>query len=593
MTAVMDRVAPSIKKRTQGPRVVRFIETHCVHPDGELIGQPLILHSFWKQRIYELFELEPRTCPVCGEVAEFQARGSEDAPDGYLCSVCASVLEALPPDIRRYTEALIGIPKKNAKTTISAALGLYFLLADGDPSALVISAAASEQQGANLLYGSAKTMCKLSPTLKDLTRPFDKEILVPSLPRARMKNVASKSGTQDGANAKALLGDELHEWDGDRGRNLWTVLSGALGARNNPMALAITTAGYDQESLCYEKYVYGQKVQRGEVEDRTFYFHWKAWPEGSDHRDPKVWAIANPLLGVSVKESYLADRVKRQPESVVRRYHGNEWTTSEAIWVPFGVWDACKSDLALDSARSTYVAIDIAKWIDSSALDIAQRVDMSPLACPTCEEVGVTFDQTNDGRLPVCSACGETIAHPPPSTRYPLRATIWENPYPEHHELHGSWRMNNNLVMELCRDLFRRFPVPSCEIDGVTMPGPMFAYDPWRFRSEAETLSGEGLAMVEFPQTDARMTEASQNFFEAIMKGEVAQDGDPALKRHIHNVTAEQKERGWRMSKPKGSKRKIDAAIAGGIAVHCAKVTPMPVGTGRSFYETHDLVVVR
>src|SRR5712691_7598881 len=131
-----------IVPKTQGSRVVKFIEANCCHPDGPLIGQPLVIHPFWKQIFYELFEV------------------IDDGEDG---------------DRRRYSEAYISVPKKNAKTTCLAALGLYFLLADGDPAAFVVSAAASEDQGSNLLFGSAKTMCELSPTLKRLTRPFEKE----------------------------------------------------------------------------------------------------------------------------------------------------------------------------------------------------------------------------------------------------------------------------------------------------------------------------------------------------------------------------------------------------------------------------------
>lgn len=564
VTQTLDRPSTTPKKRTQGPRVIRFIEQNCVHPDGELIGQPLIMHPWWKQRVYEMFELKPQVCPVCGEITSFTPRGEND---GYRCAVCTQILESLPPDERRYAEAVIGIAKKNGKTSVLAALGLYFLIADDDPSALVVSAAASEEQGANLLYGSAKIMCELSPTLAKLTVPFDKEITVPSLPRARMRNVASKAGTQDGQNIKALLMDELHEWLGARGRNLFTVLSGGVGARFNAMRIAITTAGYDQESLCYEKYDYGKKVNAGEIDDPGFYFYWLEPPQDADYRDPKVWAFTNPLLGVSVREKYIEDRVKREPESVVRRYNTNQWVATEEIWIPTGVWDKGLSDLDLDPSLPLYVGIDIAKNIDSSALALAQR-----------HVVPAESDEEDEDEDDV---------------RYVVRATIWANPYPEHHELHDSWRMNNNLVMDLCRDLFARFPVPASEIDGTVMPGPMFAYDPWRFRPEAEALTGEGLAMVEFPQNDSRMIPASQDFYEAIMKGEIAHDGDQGLKRHVHAVTADQKPRGWRMTKPVGSKRKIDAAIATAIAVHCAKVTPAPA-TRRSMYsDGHQLVVVR
>ena len=561
------------KRRTQGARAVRFIEENCVIPEGDLIGQRMNVHPWWRARIYEMLELRPQRCAICGEATTFVQDG-----DSYRCSVCTQVIETMPLDERRYSEALIGIAKKNQKSSMLAALGLYFLLGDGDPSPLVISAACSEQQGKNLLYGSAKTMCKMSEPLQKLTQAFESEILVPSLPRARMQNVTASIGSNDGSNIKVLLADELHEWTGDRGRNLWTVLSGGTGARANALRIAITTAGYDQDSLCYEKYTYGQKVNSGLIDDDSFYFHWLEAPQEANYRDPSVWAIANPLLGVSVRESYIADRVKRDTESVVRRYNLNQWVAGENIWIPFGVWDDCQSELRIDPTQPLYVGIDIAKRIDSSALATCQPRDMRPLTCPMCGDVGVEYAPVGDNGADGwrCGGCREVTAMPPPAVRYILGGVVWENPHPDGTAEHEAWRMNNNLVMDICRGLFREYPIAACEIDDEIKPGPMFGYDPWRFRPEAETLTGEGLAMVEFPQNDTRMIPASQDFYEAIMKGEAAHDGNADFKRHVHNVTADSKPRGWRMSKPDGSKRKIDWAIAAGIALHLAKATVAP-----------------
>lgn len=508
--------------KTRGPRVVRFIDDNCVHADGPLIGQPLKLHPFWRQVIFELFEVIP------------------DGEGGWR---------------RRYSEAYISVPKGNAKTTTLAALGLYFLLADGDPASFVVSAAASEEQGANLLYGAAKKMCELSPTLKAVTEPFDKEILVPSLPRARMKNLTSKSGTNDGLDCRACLLDELHEWKGQRGRDMYHVLAGSLKTRRDAMLIAITTAGYDQESICYDRYAYGKKVQTGEIDDPSFYYKVIEAPEDCDYRDPKVWALCNPLLGVSVRPEYIDGRVKREPESVVRRYNLNQWVAAENIWIPYGAWDKCLDEtLELDPALPLFVGIDIAKRIDSSALAIVQK--------------------------------RETESGP----RYVCRSIIWENPYREDDPRCNDWRMNNNLVVEECRELFKRFPVPACTIDDEVKPGPCFAYDPWRFRPEAEKLTGEGLALLEFPQSDSRMVPASQALYEAIMTGEIAHSGDAREKRHIQSVTPDQRERGWRISKPKGSGKQIDFAVALAIAVFLAQTQPPTAA--RSVYEDRGLLVL-
>lgn len=518
MTTLLDSrpqspTLPQQRRRSQGPRVIRWVEQYACHTQAEWIGKPFRLLPWQKRLILELFEV---------------------GDDG----------------LRRYRWALVGVPKKNGKTELAAALALYFLIGDGEPSPLVVCAAASEEQ-ADLVFGAAKTMCQMSDFLSQITECYDKQILVPSIPGAVLQRLAAAAGTNDGKNIYACFLDELHEWVPPKGDKVWNVLTNGVGARRQPMVFQITTAGYDIEgTICGQQYSKCKAIERGEIDDQRYYFHWVEAPEESDYHDPEVWKAANPSYGVLVHEDFFRDQLTKKTESVFRRYFLNQWVASEEIWIPYGVWDQGKSDLQLDPSLPIAVGIDIARNVDSSALSIAQQ----------------------QGEL------------------FVVRTTIWANPYPEEHPLYETWRMNNNLVMERCRELFTEFPVSACEIDNVVMPGPLFAYDPWRFRPEAEALAGEGLAMVEFPQTDQRMVPASQAFFELIMKNRIAHDGDPRLKAHVQNVTADQRARGWRMSKPAGSRRKIDAAIATAIAVYMAQITPQPTKR-RSAYEDHSLVV--
>ena len=93
--------------------------------------------------------------------------------------------------------------------------------------------------------------------------------------------------------------------------------------------------------------------------------------------------------------------------------------------------------------------------------------------------------------------------------------------------------------------------------------------------------------MVEYPQHDSRMIPASQNLYQMVAEGRIAHDGDPTLKRHVENAVADQKPRGWRLTKPKGSRKKIDAAIALAIAAHRAQTAAPPEP---SVYEAESLL---
>ena len=515
------------KRRTLGEEVCTWIEAYCVIPDGPRIGEPFAIPEFWKRIIWEWYQLLP------------DPNGSIVRPDGTWR--------------RRYSQGLIGIAKKNIKTSIGAALSLYELAGSEDPAALVLSVASTEEQGSNLLFGSAKTMAERSPMLRDALNIMRAEIQVPSQPRARLKNIASKAGSQDGQNARAIFCDELHEWTGTAGRQLFAVLEGALTSREDATLLAITTAGYDEDSICWDKYQYGKQVESGEVDDPRFYFRWLEAPSGGDYKDPTFYSIPNPLMGLTVNWSVIEDRIRRDPESVVRRYHGNQWVSGADIWIPAAVWDASE-DRSLDLREDlpVHVGIDVGIRHDSSAVDVAQ--------------------------------------YQPDSKRTVTRSFGWENPYARDHSLHDTWVFNIEIIEQFCRDLKDQYPVAAGVVDDEIMPGPEFCYDPAFFERSAQMLLAEGLNMVEFPQTDSRMVPASQCLHDLVVETKLAHNGDEAERRHVLSAIADQKARGWRLSKPKGSLRKIDRCIAKAIAVY--RATLAEPKEEPSVYETRGIAVL-
>ncbi len=485
--------------------------------NGEWIGRPFRLLPWQKRLLLSLFEIDP---------------------DG----------------LRRYRWALLGVPKKNGKTELAAALALYFLIGDGEPSPLVVCAAASEEQ-ADLVFGAARRMAELSPTLSRVTARFDKEILVPSIPGAKLRRVAASVGTNDGQNIHAVICDELHEWAGAKGEAVWHVLTNGTGARRQPMVFQITTAGYDLETICGQQYTYGQRVNAGEVADRRYYFEWSEAPEGADHRDPKVWAAANPSYGVIVHPAFFEDQLKK-PESVFRRYFLNQWTASEESWLPPRAWLDCEASVGLDPSLPIYVGIDAARTHDSSA---------------------VVISQPRDGRIV-------------------QRAKVWDNPYQPEDARHDAWRLELAVIENYLLELFEAYPAPAAaaEKDGPKARGPAFYFDPWRFDRSAELLVGKGLNMQEVPQTDSRMAPACMAYYDLIATKVIAHDGNVTFARHIAAASRKDvSDRAWRLTKPRGSRKKIDAAIAGAISAYFAHAVRFAPPAFRSNYETERLTVSR
>ena len=88
-----------------------------------------------------------------------------------------------------------------------------------------------------------------------------------------------------------------------------------------------------------------------------------------------------------------------------------------------------------------------------------------------------------------------------------------------------------------------------------------FAFDPAYFQRSAEALSDDGLPMVEFGQSAARMIPACGNAYEMIVNKKVAHDGSPTFTDQVLSAAQRMTDTGWRLSKGK-SRRKIDACIA-------------------------------
>lgn len=525
--------------KSRGLYVIEWIETHCVHTKGKWAGKPGARVPFrllgWQKRfIMALFAVEWN--------------------------------EQLGRWTRIVLKALLGVAKKNGKTELAAALACYFAMGDDEPNPLVLCAAASDEQ-ADLVFGAAAFMCTESPTLSLLTIVGESSIIIPSND-GEIRRIAATGGLQDGVNASVVICDELHEWVKPRHEDTYRVITKSGGSRDEPLILHITTAGSDAESICGQLHEYGERVNAGELEDKTILHVWYALPEDADHRDESLWPMANPSLGETVNVGYLRSHLT-DPENEWRRYFGNQWVASvrglfhDADWDPLLI-----PGLELDRRLPLFVGIDVGIYHDSSAVTAAQ---WNP-RLPACE--GGPVDE--DGRLIPGRVATETWT--------------WENPYPEKHTLHDQWKLEIDAVLNLLRQLAREFPVSAAEVDDRPAPGPAFLFDPQFVEYPAQLLAGEGLNMVKFRQDDHRMIPASMTFYKMVRDRIPAHAGtNPAVKRHLKNTISEAKPYDrWRISKPKGSRRKIDAAISNAIA--CSEAYRPVTPAKRSVYETRGMV---
>ena len=132
------------------------------------------------------------------------------------------------------------LPKNNGKSELAAAVALYLLYGDNEPSAEVYGCAADRQQ-ASIVYDVAKQMIAQSPALEKRAKVIDAVKRVVNYSNAGFYQVLSAEvGTKHGLNVSGLVFDELHA---QPNRKLWYVMTkGAGDAREQPLFFAITTA---------------------------------------------------------------------------------------------------------------------------------------------------------------------------------------------------------------------------------------------------------------------------------------------------------------------------------------------------------------
>ena len=452
-----------------------------------------------------------------------------------------------PDERRQYRTALVGFPRKNGKSLKGSGIALYGLVADGEPGAEIYSCAGDKDQ-ARIVFNEAKRMVEMDPDLSSILTLY-RDAIEHKATNSVYRALSAEAALKQGFNPHIVIFDELHvQPNGD----LWNAMLLGMGTREQPYMIAFTTAGDDEDSLLYGLYDHGMKIQNGEIIDPTFYFRWyQPSKQDCDWLDQKYWYEANPALGDFLKLEALEHDARTTPEHEFRRYHLDQWTKTAEAWLPYGAWDKCEDlTLNLDPSLPLRVGVDMAYSNDCAAIVGAQK----------------------QGDRTVIRLMG-----------------IWENPHAPTHSEYVHWKINPFEVEERLREIRANFPHPATTIDGRVMPGPEFSYDPAWFSRSAPVLEGDGLTMVEFPQTDSRMVPAAQTLFQLVTEVKLAHDGDKTLKRHVENGIVDRRPRGWRITK-QNAKRKIDGLIAAAIAVIRAQ-EPVPVRK-RSAYEDRGLVVV-
>lgn len=259
---------------------------------------------------------------------------------------------------RRFRTVYEEVPRKNAKTTKLAAIGLYMLTADGEWGAEVYSAATTRDQ-AKIVFDIAQQMARHDGTFR---ARFGVETLTHSIlvkdSASKMVPLSAEGSTLDGLNVSCALIDELHA---HKTRAVHDVLDSATGSRAQPLLWKITTAGSNRSGVCYDQRSYlikvlngtlarhgglGYEVKGNAVEDDAFWGVIYTIDDGDDEFAEATWRKANPNYGISVAPldmERMATVAKSQAAALAefRTKRLNVWVNADSSWMNMLQWDAC------------------------------------------------------------------------------------------------------------------------------------------------------------------------------------------------------------------------------------------------------------
>lgn len=198
--------------------------------------------------------------------------------------------------LRRFNEGLIFVAKKQGKSAIVSGLSLYGASKDGERGADVYILANSMKQARKTIYEECQKMVKASPALKRRFRVL-RDAIHYDKTNSVIEPQATDSDKLDGLNCHLGLFDEIHEY---KNYKLINIIKDSTDAREQPLILYITTAGYVLDGPLMDYYERGADVLEGVISNEHSFFYMAELDEDDDIEDTGKWVKANPNLGVTV-----------------------------------------------------------------------------------------------------------------------------------------------------------------------------------------------------------------------------------------------------------------------------------------------------
>jgi len=433
-------------------------------------------------------------------------------------------------DILRYTSSFLEVGRKNGKSSLSIAMALYHFVTNSQNNAEILITANSAKQCRDVLFKITLDFLRHLDPQQTYIRQYHNELRFKKT-GSFLKILASDVSNLAGYNASFSIVDEFY---GAKNHQIRELIRTSMVARENKHLMVTSTSGFDLNSPCYEfRNSCINILEETGIDDSVFVMIYELDPEDS-WEDSKNWIKANPNLGITVRESELADLVKKAQlnpsiETEIRTLNMNQWMTTKSVWIQDKYVSACFEELKIEDFHGEHCIIGI---------DLGSVSDLTA--------VSVLFERDNEFYIfPIFYMPQDTISERSDQHAY------------------RNWIQRGHIQVT---------PGNVCDYDYITadlleIDKNFFikeiVYDRWNSTQFAVSATDEGLPLHEFSQSIGNFNGPTREVERLIMKGQLHIQNNEILMNHFRNVELKRDHNGNVKPIKSGEERKkIDGVIA-------------------------------
>lgn len=429
---------------------------------------------------------------------------------------------------RLVQSAYIEMARKQGKSAFASALCLYHLIADGEMNAEVYMAANSKDQ-AKVSFNMASNFSKMLDPGKEFLDPY-KDTIKYERTLSFLKVLAADSSKLDGPNASMYLIDEYHA---AKNSGVKDVLQSSQGMRENPMAVIITTAGFDRLGVCYQYREMCTEVVSGLKEDDTLFIAIYCLDKEDDWKDEAVWVKSNPNLGVTVQTKYLKTQVRKaintpSDEVGIKTKNLNIWCDAEKTWI--------KDDYILSASANVNLE-------EYNGLDCFIGVDLSSTSDLTSFSVMIPTTE---------KMVWKTFYFLP-------EAALTEKRFKE---LYGEWARQGALCITPGNVVDYDFILNKIMEIGQILNIVTIGYDSWNATQFVINCTEKGLPMEPYSQSIGNFNKPTKELERLLLSGVAVIDNNIITRHCFRNVVMARDKNGNTKPSKQYEEKKIDGVIA-------------------------------